>query len=130
MSATVESIGELYAVLGAVELGHGSPLNSVQWEAVPAVLDGGYHGWLLRLSFTRPDRNTGELGRGASRWEFIGSCATESAVVKTAWLLCELTVRHEPMEAFTYAGVRIFDPHHTVAELSLPARSCETEGIR
>ena len=46
--------------------------------------------------------------------------ASESAVVKTAWLLAELIVRHELMEAFLYKGIRIFDPHRTVEELSLP----------
>ena len=32
----------------------------------------------------------------------------------------ELIVRHELMEAFLYKGIRIFDPHRTVEELSLP----------
>ena len=43
--------------------------------------------------------------------------------MKTCWLLAELIVRHELMEAFLYQGVRIFDPHHSVAELSMPAQA-------
>ena len=45
---------------------------------------------------------------------------TESGVVETCWLLAELIVLHELMEAFEVRGVKIFDPHHTVEELSMP----------
>lgn len=79
-------------------------------------------GWFVRTSFVRPDTNTGEVQRGFGRWEYIASGATESAVVKTCWVLAKMIVEHELMEAFTYKGVRIFDPHHTVEELSLPHR--------
>jgi len=79
-------------------------------------------GWLVNTTFRRPDTRTGEIGTGTGRKEFIAIGATESAVVKTAWLLAELIVRHELMEAFLYRGVRIFNPHRTVEELSLPER--------
>lgn len=82
-------------------------------------------GWLIRATFTRPDTHTGVLGRGHGRWEFIDIGASESGVVKTCWLLAELVVRHELMEAFLYQGRRIFDPHRTVAELSMPRRRNE-----
>ena len=78
-------------------------------------------GWLINTTFRRPDTHTGEIGTGTGRKEFVAIGASESAVVKTAWLLAELVVRHELMEAFLYKGVRIFDPHRTVEELSLPA---------
>lgn len=77
-------------------------------------------GWLVNTTFRRPDTRTGEVGVGTGRKEFIAIGASESAVVKTAWLLAELIVRHELMEAFLYRGVRIFDPHRTVEELSMP----------
>lgn len=77
-------------------------------------------GWLVNTTFRRPDTRTGEIGVGTGRKEFVPIGAAESAVVKTAWLLAELIVRHELMEAFLYRGVRIFDPHRTIAELSLP----------
>jgi hypothetical protein len=79
-------------------------------------------GWLVNTTFRRPDTHTGAIGIGTGRQELIAFGASESAVVKTAWLLAELIVRHELMEAFLYKGVRIFNPHHTVEELSLPAR--------
>ena len=82
-------------------------------------------GWLVNTTFRRPDTHSGEIGTGTGRKEFISIGATESAVVKTCWLLAELIVRHELMEAFLYQGVRIFDPHHSVAELSMPALARE-----
>ena len=84
--------------------------------------DGTLRGWLVNTTFRRPDTHTGEIGIGSGRQELVAFGASESAVVKTAWLLAELIVRHELMEAFLYKGVRIFNPHHTVEELSLPSR--------
>jgi hypothetical protein len=74
-------------------------------------------GWLVQVEFTRPDCDTGEPGRGKGRQEFVPAGTSVSGVVKTAWLLLELVVRHELLEAFLYRGHRIFNPHHTVAEL-------------
>jgi hypothetical protein len=84
-------------------------------------LPGERKGWLVNTTFRRPDTNTGEMGTGRGRQEFIARGTSESGVVKTAWLLAELIVRHELMEAFLYKGVRIFNPHNTVEELSAPA---------
>ena len=84
--------------------------------------DESLRGWLVNTTFRRPDTHTGEIGIGRGRQELINFGATETGVVKTAWLLAELIVRHELMEAFLYKGVRIFNPHHTVEELSLPSR--------
>lgn len=93
------------------------------WEIEELRLtDGSLRGWLVNTTFRRPDTNTGEIGIGSGRQELIAKGASESGVVKTAWLLAELIVRHELMEAFLYQGVRIFNPHNTVEELSLPAR--------
>lgn len=74
-------------------------------------------GWLVNVTFERPDTITGEIGRGKGRQEVIWSDSTESSVVKTCWLLVELMVRHELMEGFNYKGRRIFNPHNTVNEL-------------
>jgi len=79
-------------------------------------------GWLVNTTFQRPDTHTGKFGTGRGRKEFVAVGISESGAVKTAWLLAELIVRHELMEAFLYRGIRIFDPHHTVDELSMPAR--------
>lgn len=80
-------------------------------------------GWLINTTFRRPDTRTGEIGTGTGRKEFVAIGTSESGVVKTAWLLAELIVRHELMEAFLYRGVRIFDPHRTAEELSMPERA-------
>lgn len=84
----------------------------------------GLAGWFVYVQFTRPDTNTGNIGIGRGRDEIIwcGEVgAFESSIVKTAWVLIEMVVKHELMEAFKYRGVRIFDPHRTVEELSMPA---------
>lgn len=74
-------------------------------------------GWLVNVTFERPDTITGEIGRGKGRQEIIWYDSTESSVVKTCWLLVELMMRHELMEGFNYKGRRIFNPHNTVNEL-------------
>ena len=89
--------------------------------------DNSLKGWLVNTTFQRPDVETGVVGTGRGRKEYVAVGTSESGVVKTAWLLAELIVRHELMEAFLYRGVRIFDPHHTVDELSMPHRARETK---
>jgi len=78
-------------------------------------------GWLIRCSFQRPDRTTGEIGRGFGRWWFVREGESESGLVKTAYSAAKMNIEHELMEAFRYRGVRIFDPHHTVDQLGLAA---------
>lgn len=75
-------------------------------------------GWLIWVSFERPDSLTGEIGRGRGRDEIIWKGTTLSGVIKTAWLLVELMVRHELMEGFRFDDSRIFNPHHSVLDLA------------
>lgn len=75
-------------------------------------------GWFVWVEFERPDINTGEIGKGTSRKEFVPKGTWTSGVVKTCWLLLELTIRHELMEAFTFQGARIFHPHNSVFDLA------------
>lgn len=81
-------------------------------EELPAPL-----GWRVRLTFSRPDTLTGDMGRGSGRWEMIDRGTSTSGAIKTCWLLLELLVRHELMECFLVDGLRIFDPHRTVEQL-------------
>jgi hypothetical protein len=75
--------------------------------------------WLLWAEFERPDTHTGEIGIGRGRDEIVLVGSWESGVIKTCWLLVELLVRHELMEGFQVDGLRIFDPHNSVADLQL-----------
>ena len=75
-------------------------------------------GWLLWAEFSRPDTHTGEIGIGRGREEIVWSGATESAVIKTAWVIVELLVRHELMEGFCVDSKKPFDPHHTIETLN------------
>jgi hypothetical protein len=76
------------------------------------------YGWFLNVAFERPDTETGKIGIGRGRKELVQVGAWESGVVKTCWLLVELVVRHELMEAFRWRGKRIFNPHNSVHKLA------------
>lgn len=78
--------------------------------------------WHIRCSFQRPDRTTGEIGRGFGRWWVIESGATFSSVVKTMFAAAKMIVDHELMEAFKVDRRRPFDPHRTIAELTVKGR--------
>jgi hypothetical protein len=119
----VETQEQLLAVLDQISFAPSCVNMGWQWQIEELQSPSGdLRGWLVNTTFRRPDTHTGEIGIGSGRKELIAYGASETAVVKTAWLLAELIVRHELMEAFLYRGVRIFNPHHTVDELSMPAR--------
>ena len=75
-------------------------------------------GWFVLVAFERPDTHTGKIGIGRGRKEFISKGSTESAVVKTCWLLVELVVIHELMEGFRWKDKRIFNPHNSIHALA------------
>jgi hypothetical protein len=122
----VTTTDELRAVLDQVRLDRYSTLD-FEWDfefrpvLVRATDDGTpfeKNGWLVWVSFRRPDIRTKEMGRGRGRDEIVWAGTTVSGVVKTTWLLVELMVRHELMEAFLFQGSRIFNPHNSVYALS------------
>lgn len=76
------------------------------------------YGWLLWVKFERPCSITGFAGIGRGRDEVVWQGTTVSGVVKTAWLLVDLVVRHELMEGFRFDNARIFNPHNSVLELA------------
>ena len=122
--AVIENAEQLRAVLDQISFAPSCVHMGWQWQIEELRLQSGdLRGWLVNTTFRRPDTHTGEIGVGAGRKELVAFGVSESAVVKTCWLLAELIVRHELMEAFLYQGVRIFNPHHSIAELSMPARA-------
>ena len=50
----------------------------------------------------------------AREWRVLNDEATEDSLVKTALAAALQAEEHECREAFTYKGVRLFDPHLTV----------------
>ena len=86
-----------------------------KWDA-QQLPDGG--GLLIRTSFQRPDRDTGLLQWGYGRWWHVPQDVTESGIVKTAFAAAKMILEHELMESFRYDGVRLFDPHHDLADLT------------
>lgn len=116
MDTAVDKEPVVHEILSRIKIANSftNAIPKLGWE----VKDIGV-GWLINLTYERPDTFSGQVGTGRGRKEFVPYGAYESGVVKTAWLLLELLVRHELMEAFMYDGQRIFNPHHTVADLAL-----------
>jgi len=85
--------------------------------------------WLVWAEFERPDTHTGKVGIGRGRDEIVRAGAWESGIIKTCWLLVELLVRHELMEGFRVDGLRIFDPHNSIADLQLAQQSGTRHGM-
>src|SRR4051812_14060619 len=120
--STIRTTVELRAALQRVSFAPSCVNMGWAWEAeeLPRP-DGSLKGWLVNTTFQRPDTDSGAVGTGRGRQEFVAVGTSVSGVVKTAWLLAELIVRHELMEAFLFDGNRVFDPHKTVEELSRPS---------
>lgn len=95
-----------------------------KWEVATVRDDSGLElerggGFLIRTTFQRPDRDTGEIDRGFGRWWHVPDSVSESGVVKTAFAAAKMILEHELMESFRYRGQRLFDPHHEVEDLSV-----------
>jgi hypothetical protein len=116
---TVGSQEDLERALARVSVGNSVIDWKWKFRHTPFKI-GGSSGWLLWVEFERPDTRTGQVGIGRGRDEVVWSGSSESSVIKTAWVLIEMNVRHELMEGFKVDGVRIFDPHRTVEQLKMP----------
>lgn len=120
----VQTKAQLHAVLDQISFAPSCVSLEWKWQVEELRLQSGVlRGWFVNTTFSRPDTHTGKIGTGIGRKELVEFGASTSAVVKTCWLLVELIVRHELMEAFLYQGIRIFNPHNTVDELAMPARA-------
>lgn len=94
------------------------------------ILDGiGYRDWSfdcgsfaggpswLRVIFTDQDRVTGRWSTQYGRRWVIEETATDSDVVRTAWLAVLTAEEHEARESFSHYGRAIFSPHLCVGYL-------------
>lgn len=131
MSEKIRNESHLEEVLSKIVLrGPYAPQN---WKFEKrAVRDGGGWtiGWLVRGTFDRLDRDTEQASRGSSREEFIPRDSTVNQVVKTCWVLVDLTTRHEAMESFTFDDARVFDPHHEIEDLADLNQRIQKRGTR
>lgn len=73
----------------------------------------------LWWSFLAPDYTDADapIKRWHGRSWWIVGPVTEGALVKTALAAALQAEEHECREAFTYQGVRLFDPHTTIDKL-------------
>lgn len=139
MDEAIHSQARVHVILGRIKINNSftHAIPDLKWE-VREVLEEGHNdttlescyrpiGWHVNYQYRRPDTFTGVIGIGRGRREFIAYGSAKSTLVKTAWLLLELLVRHELMEAFEYDGVRIFNPHHTVDNLTRAAEEWAAE---
>lgn len=120
----IDSEITLKKVLGDIDFRNTSLDFKWRFEIAPCN-DPDMPGWFVNVAFERPDTHTGQVGIGRGRKEYIALNSWESGAVKTCWLLVELVVRHELMEAFNYKGKRIFNPHNSVHALA----SIQTAGM-
>lgn len=65
----------------------------------------------LQCAYDAPCSVTGEAKEWRGRKWYLSEHMTEDEVVKTAFAAFKATVEHEVMEGFTFAGVRVFNPH-------------------
>ncbi len=112
----VNTTAELKAILERITFKN--TVLDFKWAFEYQYINGLKQGWLLWVTFERPDTITGVVGRGRGREELIWRGTSLSGVVKTAWLLVELMIRHELMEGFCFDGKRIFNPHNSVLDLA------------
>jgi len=92
------------------------------WTDNDPFAKGPIQGFLINTTFKRPDINTGVVGVGRGREMWISANASRESVVMTAWVCVELIVKHETMEAFTFGGAKILNPHKSLDELAYPEK--------
>lgn len=84
-----------------------------------------HNGYLIYSGFDRPDTHTGVLGKGWGRAWYVsmnyegGNC---KELAMTAWMAIGQIVEHERLEAFSFDGVRLFNPHKSLEELAYPEK--------
>ncbi|MBC7545463.1 MAG: hypothetical protein H7338_22270 [Candidatus Sericytochromatia bacterium] len=94
------------------------------WEwAIEAVFNGlgDARGYIVSVSFQRPDTHTGHMERGWSGPVFLPLDTDETRIVMKCWNCIELVVRHELMESYCYLGERVLNPHKNIDQLVHPA---------
>ena len=76
------------------------------------------HGFMVHVEFLRPDTNTGNMGTGQSREEYVWDGADEDSIIKTVYVCIRLTEEHEAMESMKVLvddkWIRVFNPHRTM----------------
>ncbi len=117
MDKQIQTIDELHQTLQEIEMTNTALDFNWKFES-KLCNDPDMYGWFVRVAFDRPDTETGKVGTGYGRYEFVAMNTTESGIVKTCWLLIELVVRHELMEAFRWKNKRIFNPHNSIHDLA------------
>lgn len=111
------TIQEVREVLDRIKVKPGSPTDWAWAFDVRQVSHLEDAGFILYATFLREDTNTGVFGVGNSRAEYLSPDCSVEAIIKTAWVVYDMTVRHESMEAFLVDDYRLFDPHASVDEL-------------
>lgn len=111
---------EIWAILRAITFAPSCVDMQWDWEVERVETRyqlGSADGYMIRTTFVRPDRDTGEIKKGYGRWWHLPLDPSASAVVKTAYAACRMILEHELMESFKFLGTRPFDPHNDVYDL-------------
>ena len=79
--------------------------------------DGFFIQWIfMDKDITKPDDET-IYSQHCRKW-YISSYATDTEIIRTAWLGVQQAEIHEAAEQFLFAGIRIFDPHTDYIKLA------------
>lgn len=102
---------EIAAILGRIDYKPGWQLKFRGWA--PHL----YIWWEFQAPDCTDERYLGDKTWTSREWVLPLGSVTEDALVKTALAAALQAEEHECREAFTYGGVRLFDPHLPVHKL-------------
>jgi hypothetical protein len=119
MSLTLESV---HAIIERIDFRPSCVDMGWEWS-IEEVFNriGDLRGFIVAVSFQRPDTHTGIMSRGWSGPVFLPLDTDETRIVMKCWNCIELVVRHELMESYSYLGERVLNPHKTIEQLVYPA---------
>lgn len=73
---------------------------------------------------------TEQLERQACRKWYISRFSTESEIIRTAYKAVKEAEAHEVDENFTFAGIRLYDPHVDLLELAIYMKHDARQDVR
>ncbi len=122
----MRTIEEVKAVLARVSFAPSCVDMGWVWVVQPI----GNEGFLICTTFQRPDREDGIVKQGTGGWHHLPVDASNTTIMKRAFVAAKAILEHELMESFLFDGERVFNPHHTIQDLSAAVLHAEVAKIR
>ena len=119
---TILKLDDLQAILHKIEFKN--------WRV--EVSDAMYEGYLLQWTFLEKDTTSSfdnnYYMQYCRKW-YIENNATETKIIRTAWLAVQQAMMHEVAELFLYDNVRLFDPHTDYVKLAEYMKTAQQDKI-